>query len=166
MELYILRHGIAVARGTPGYEDDRLRPLTPDGERKMKRAAKGMLALGLEFDLILTSPYVRAKRTAEIVVKEFNAKNSLRSSDNLISEGDPSQLISELACLGLSSILIVGHEPYLSGMMSLLLTGDRSMNIAFKKGGLCKLIVENLSYGKCAMLEWLMTPRQMIEIGK
>ena len=67
MELYILRHAIAVERGSPGFEEDSTRPLTPAGEGKMRQIAKGMRALSVDPDLILSSPYVRARQTAEIV---------------------------------------------------------------------------------------------------
>ena len=69
MEIYILRHGIAVERGTPGCKKDSDRPLTEEGERKMWQIAKAMLRMDLKFDLILSSPYIRAKRTAEVVAE-------------------------------------------------------------------------------------------------
>jgi phosphohistidine phosphatase len=166
MELYVLRHAIAVARGTPGYDDDSQRPLTPEGEKKMRKVARGMRKIGLEFDFILSSPYVRARRTAEIVAAEFDAKDKLRFSENLISEGDPSLMIDEINGLGLARILIVGHEPYLSKALSVLLSGRDDVAMHFKKGGLCRLSAEKLSYGQCATLEWLLTPRQMIGIGE
>ena len=67
MNLYILRHGIAAERGTPGYANDADRPLTPEGERKLQLVAAAIKALELGFDLILSSPYLRARQTAEVV---------------------------------------------------------------------------------------------------
>src|ERR1035438_4666613 len=69
MNLFILRHGIAVEPGTHGYEKDADRPLTPEGERKLLQIAEAMEALDLTFDLILSSPYLRARQTAEIVAE-------------------------------------------------------------------------------------------------
>jgi len=57
--------------------------------------------------------------------------------------------------------LLVGHEPYLSELISLLVAGDSSLCVVMKKGGLCKLSVETLKHGRCACLEWLLTPKQM-----
>ena len=54
------------------------------------------------------------------------------------------------------SILLVGHEPYLSQLISVLIGGEK-MRVDFKKGGLCGLSADSLAYGKCATLEWLMT---------
>ncbi len=62
MNLYIIRHAIAVDEGTPEYEQDSERPLTDKGKKKMRQISKGLRTLGADFDLILSSPYVRAKR--------------------------------------------------------------------------------------------------------
>lgn len=162
MELYILRHGIAVDPGTPGYEDSE-RPLTPKGEGKLKQSARAMKALELSFDRILSSPYVRTRQTAEIVAKAFDAARKLDFSDSLAPNGSSKKLLEVLDEMDpqANSVLLVGHEPYLSGLISLLVSGDSSLSIVMKKGGLCKLTVESLKAGRCAELEWLLTPRQM-----
>jgi len=59
----------------------------------------------------------------------------------------------------------VGHEPSLSGLASMLLSGDPALSITLKKGGICKLSVETLQYGRCATLDWLLSPAQLVEIG-
>ena len=76
MDLYLLRHGIAVEPGSPGYAKDADRPLTPEGERKLGQIAEAMEALELSFDLILSSPYVRARQTAEIVAATLKARKT------------------------------------------------------------------------------------------
>jgi phosphohistidine phosphatase len=166
MELYILRHAPAVERGTPGYENDASRPLTSQGEKKMYRVAKGMLALGLEFDLVLSSPFVRARRTAEIVVEVFRCRKKLKCTEKLATHGNPRALIEEINTKHGSpeSLVLVGHEPYLSNLISTLVAGDERTALTLKKGGLCKVTVSSLRYGKCARLEWLLTPRQMTRI--
>src|SRR5512136_509230 len=87
MDLYILRHGIAVERGTPGYAKDADRPLTPEGERKLQLIAEAMEALELKFDLILSSPYARARQTAEVVTGVLHARKQLEFSDSLTPGG-------------------------------------------------------------------------------
>jgi phosphohistidine phosphatase SixA len=62
--------------------------------------------------------------------------------------------------------VLVGHEPFLSGLISVLLTGKPGMKIDFKKAALCKLSVEELRFGDCASLCWLLTPRQLGRLGK
>jgi phosphohistidine phosphatase len=160
MELYILRHAIAVDRGTPGYADDSLRPLTAEGRKKMRRIAKGMKALQLRFDLILSSPFLRAKETAEIAAEVLQARRKLKFSEDLAVTGDPKALIESLphSC---KQVLLVGHEPYLSNLVGRLISGTSSVCLKFKKGGLCKLTADHLKFGRCAELEWLLTPSQL-----
>jgi phosphohistidine phosphatase len=167
MNVYILRHGVAVERGSADYAQDADRPLTPKGERKLWRSAEAMEALGLSFDLILSSPYVRARQTAEIVADAFKARKKLEFSDALTPGGSPKELIQLLNSLNPApeDVLLVGHEPYLSGLLSLLISGDSSFAIVMKKGGLCKLAAEPLKHGRCASLEWLLTPKQMALMG-
>ncbi|MBM2840634.1 MAG: phosphohistidine phosphatase SixA [Bacteroidetes bacterium] len=166
MDLYVLRHAIAVERGTPGYEDDSQRPLTGKGAKRMRLVAEGMLGLELSFDVILSSPFLRAKQTAEIVAEVFGVPKKLKSSKHLEVGGDPEALIDEINDKygSRSSILLVGHEPYLSGLISMLISGNEDVPITMKKGGLCKLTVSALRYGQCATLEWLLAPRQMTQI--
>ena len=163
MNLYILRHGIAVEPGTPGYEQDADRPLTPEGERKLGQIAVAMEALGLTFDLILSSPYVRARQTAEIIAAAFSARKQLEFSNHLACGGDSKKLVEYLKRLQPlpENVMLVGHEPYLSGLISLLVAGNESCWVVLKKGGLCKLTTVSLKHGPCAALEWLLTPKQM-----
>ena len=163
MNLYILRHGIAVERGTPGYAKDADRPLTPEGERKLQLIAEAMQALELNFDRILSSPYLRARQTAEVVAETYDAHKQLDFSDSLVPDGSTQQLVELLNRLRPSpeSVLLVGHEPYLSGLVSLLVAGKENFCVVLKKGGLCKLSTESLKHGRCAALDWLLTPKQM-----
>ena len=163
MNLYVLRHGIAVEPGTPGYERDADRPLTPEGERKLRQIAEAMEALELSFDLILSSPYLRALQTAEIVAKALKGRKKVELSESLTPGGSTKKLVELLNRVQPSpeSVLLVGHEPYLSGLISLLVSGDAGFAVVMKKGGLCKLSTESLKPGRCAALEWLLTPKQM-----
>ncbi|HMP81593.1 MAG TPA: phosphohistidine phosphatase SixA [Verrucomicrobiota bacterium] len=164
MNIYLLRHGIAVERGTRGFENDADRPLTLKGEERMKSIARAMREMGLEFDLILTSPYVRARHTAEIVADEFKARNILQNSEQLACGGDAKKLVSELTRLKPDNVLLSGHEPYLSELISTLVFGDAGGSVLMKKGGLCKLSTDAIKYGRCATLELLLAPRQMLLI--
>jgi len=158
MDLFLLRHAIAEQRDPTKYPDDALRPLTEKGIKRMRRVAEGFLAAGLTFDVIYTSPYTRAKQTADIVADVFGLRKVLRETDTLAVDGDPEALIAELKKVDATSILLVGHEPYLSELISHLLVGDASLDVTMKKGGLCKLTVGMLKYGKCATLDWLIPP--------
>lgn len=164
MDLYFLRHAIAVDRDAPGFKNDFDRPLTPDGEQKLRRVTKAMRNLQLTFDLVLSSPYVRARETAEIVASTLSLRKKLEFRDSLGVDGNPRELIVEVGGLepAPASLLLVGHEPYLSSLISLLVTGASRSSFGLKKAGLCRLSVESLKIGRCARLEWLLTPRQML----
>jgi phosphohistidine phosphatase len=163
MNLYLLRHGLAVESGTPGYAKDADRPLTAEGERKLGKIAEALEALGLSFDVIFSSPYVRARQTAEIMAEAFKAHKRLELSDTLTPAGSLKRLIDLVNHLDPApeDVLLVGHEPYLSELISLLVSGDAGLSVVMKKGGLCKLSVHALRHARCATLEWLLTPKQM-----
>jgi phosphohistidine phosphatase len=163
MNIYILRHGIAVEPDEWDSKSDAARPLVPKGEQRLRAAAGAMEKLGLSFDIIISSPYLRARQTAEIVAKHFKLQKRLMFSDDLIPGGNPQALIRQLNSLkpAPENILIVGHEPFLSRLIALLASGGTGATIDLKKGSLCKLETEELEYGHCATLAWLLTPRQM-----
>jgi len=163
MNLYLLRHGIAAEPEMAGYEPDSERSLTAKGEARLLVAAQAMEALDLSFDLILSSPFRRAKQTAELIAKCFKRRKKLAFSDDLTPGGNPRLLIQQLNEVRPEpeNILLVGHEPYLGRLVALLAAGNTSLDVDFKKGGLCKLETEFLLYGRCAKLVWLITPRQM-----
>jgi len=167
MELFILRHGVAVSRGSSEYPNDSDRPLTPKGARGLRRIAKGMRRMDLSFDHIFSSPFVRTRQTAEIAVAILQPDHSIEYTEHLQPEGDREVLVGELItkCAAADRVLLVGHEPYLSGLISFLVCGDDSLGMNFRKGGLCKLSVSSLRMGKCAVLEWLLTPKQVKEMG-
>jgi phosphohistidine phosphatase len=166
MNLYFLRHAKAEPRG-PQFPRDAKRPLCAEGEKTARRVAEGMVELDLSFDLIITSPFARALRTAEITAEVLETEK-IWPSALLAADGDPAKLIAQINdnYASLENILLVGHEPYLSETISLLLTGEPGLPILLKKSGLAKLAVQDLRAGKCGVLEWLLTPRQLQRLSK
>ncbi|MGA2247386.1 MAG: phosphohistidine phosphatase SixA [Verrucomicrobiota bacterium] len=163
MELYLLRHGLAVERGERGLEDDSARPLTVKGRRQLRKSAGAIRKLGGRIDLILSSPYRRARQTAEIVARELKLKKRLKYAQALAPGGAVRNLLRQLGREqpAPDKVLLVGHEPDLSRLVSLLTSGSQQLQLDFKKGGLCKLEGGKLRAGKCASLVWLLTPKQM-----
>ncbi len=166
MELYILRHGIAADRGSGEYGPDSERPLTPEGMKKLRRIVSAMKALDLSFDLILSSPYLRARQTAEVVASGLDLMRVFELSALLEPGADLEALIADLGSRkkNVDRILLVGHEPMLSSLISLLLSGEGDLEITLRKGGLCKLAIRVISPGRCATLEWLVTPKLLAAI--
>lgn len=163
MNLYLLRHGIAVDPSEPNLAKDAERPLTPKGRRRLAQIAKAMTALKISFDVILASPYVRAAQTAEIVAKAHKRRKQLKFTDDLTPGGNPKLLIQLIGDLRPrpKNVLLVGHEPYLSRFIALLTAGNTNMEIDLRKGSLCTLETESLRYGRCATLVSLLAPRHM-----
>jgi phosphohistidine phosphatase len=166
MDLYLLRHAKAYKR-SPKFRPDSIRPLTPDGETQIRQAASGIKRLDGDFDLILSSPYVRAAKTAQIFYSVVKT-GKLQLTEAMVPDADPSAIIEEINenYPRDKSIVVVGHEPHMSKLLSILLSGRPDMSIDFKKSGFCKLTVNNLRAGKCACLKWLLTPRQLARLGK
>jgi phosphohistidine phosphatase len=163
MNLYLIRHAIAVDE----YEDDSQRPLTDKGKKKMRSIAKGLRALGVEFDLILSSPYVRAAETAEIVADVFKLKKEVKFSENLVPSGDPNLLIAEMnEKYTAGSVAIVGHEPFLTALIGLLVADNASVDITLKKGGVCSLSADDLHHTRKASMDWLLTPGILVGISE
>jgi len=167
MILYVLRHGIAVELGTPGFEKDAMRTLTPEGRRKLRQVTKAMHAMDVVFDRIISSPYLRAMETAELVAASFKNGPKVESSKTLTPAGTPSQVVEMLHRLvpAPGSVLVVGHEPNLSSLVSVLVGGHYNACVVFKKGGLCRLCIDPLSPRPKASIEWLLTPKQMAAIA-
>jgi phosphohistidine phosphatase len=160
MNIYLLRHGIA-ADTAPGGGGDADRPLTKEGEAKLLQVVEAMRAMELGFDLVLASPYLRARQTAEIVAAALRLKKLLKLTKTLEPDGQGKALIEEIKAAEAEDVLLVGHEPSLSELIGRLIGGDRIIAIQMKKGGLAKLGVERLLYGRCGTLQWLLTPAQM-----
>jgi phosphohistidine phosphatase len=165
MNLFILRHGIAVEPADENFENDADRPLTQEGRTKLKAATAAMLKLGLNFDVVLSSPYKRARQTAEIVGERL--KVEITVSEFLEPNGSIPELVTEINALKPkpANILLVGHEPHLSALLSVLVSGESRQMILLKKGALAKLEATTLKAGRCALLKWLLTPKQLQLIG-
>jgi phosphohistidine phosphatase len=160
MKLYLLRHGDAIEPGAPGYKESE-RPLTSKGVQRTRLLAHALRQMEIGFDGILSSPLRRARETAEIIARGSRQECKLRLSEDLAPGGDMAGLVHEVNAIrpAPETLLLVGHEPYLSGLTSLLCTGGAGLSLTFKKGALCRLQVEALSCGRCATLEWLLQPR-------
>jgi len=165
MNLYIIRHAIAVDEGTADYEDSQ-RPLTDKGRKKMRQIAKGLRSLGVEFDLILSSPYLRAQETAEVLGDVFKMKKKIIFSESLLPESEPEKVIAEInESHTVDSLVLVAHEPHLSGLIGLLTSGNVNIDMTLKKGGVCRLSADDLHHEHRATLEWLLTPGILVEIA-
>jgi phosphohistidine phosphatase len=165
MKIYILRHAIAVQRGTPGYPNDD-RPLTEEGIEKMKINASGIAKLIDETDEIFSSPLLRALDTAKITANALNHKKEIIITEHLIAGSRLTGLYNFLSKYNNSgSIMLVGHEPHL-GYLASNLVGITESVIEFRKGGICLIEIDKLPPVLSGILKWNLTPKQLRLIAK
>ena len=162
-QVYLIRHGIAA---TPeAYEGDYERPLTAKGRAKTKAVARQLQTLNLAFDEILTSPLVRARQTAEILLKA-NLASHLTIDKTLAPMGSFTDWLKWLKPWreSRSSVLaLVGHEPDLSQWAELLILGDVQGVIQLKKAGIIGIeIPDDIDPLGNSILFWLTPPRLLI----
>jgi phosphohistidine phosphatase len=160
MNLYILRHGISEARSEAKYPNDLERPLSKRGKNKINEIGELMDDLDIKPDFILTSPARRCMESAKIIQKTIGIKKErLIASDKLLPELPISGIIDEISeKYRAKDVLLVGHEPMLSTLISQLTSGNPDATIQLKKGALCCLKFDELTQEKCAMLTLLLNP--------
>ena len=163
-ELYLVRHGLAEERGEL-WPDDAKRPLTAEGMSQMRKAARGLARLGLGLDVVLTSPLVRARQTAEILASALEPRPSLVTIDSLAPEAAYTALVADMEKHARKTrIALVGHEPGI-GELAARLVGSRH-SIEFKKGAVCRVDVDDLPPSGPGALRWLLTPKILRAIHK
>jgi len=123
--------------------------------------------MGIKFDFILTSPLKRAHQTAAIVSKIFKNEKKMEDWDELKPEGNRPELYRKLTQFKQqSSVLIVGHEPYLSDMISEIIFDGKGKHVVLKKAGLAKIGIISASPKLHGELKWLLTPRHMKNMAR
>jgi phosphohistidine phosphatase len=162
LSLYLVRHGIAAERGE-AYPNDDLRPLTPDGMRKFRKAVRGLTGLDVSVDIVLTSPLLRARQTAEILAKGLGAAKIV-DTDALRPGVRFDRLVRAVTeSSGNAAIALVGHEPDI-GQAAGRLVG-KSGPLAFNKGAVCRIDFETWPMDQPGRLRWFVTQRMLRKIA-
>jgi phosphohistidine phosphatase len=158
MDLFILRHGKAgKATGGP---DDAARALTREGKDGISQMAKWMKGEKFRFDIIATSPLKRARQTASIVASVLDQEDRLAVWDELAPGGDPDTICYNASQQGNdAAVLIIGHEPALSMLISTIISGEGNGSIVLAKGGLAKIGNYSFKARPSGDLQWLITPK-------
>lgn len=166
MEIYVVRHGIAIDREDPKCPPDPERYLTEEGVEKTKRVAAGVAALSATADVLLSSPYVRAMQTAEIFATALDyPKQKIRQTDLLLPGAEPTLLFRELAKdKHHSTLFIFGHAPQLDDVIATAL-GSKHHMTSLKKAGVALLELKRVSPPN-GQLVWLATPKLLRRSGK
>ena len=163
-----MRHGCAGNRLSDPMKDTK-RQLTVSGKKEVVEIAKSLKKLGVNFNVIISSPLTRAFQTAKIIAEEYNLTEQIEQSEELKPNGSKDSLSNKLSKLNIDSvILIVGHEPYLSSMINDIISNnddtDRNYNtnhnnIILKKAGLSRIKITSTVPKLKGELRWLLTPR-------
>ena len=164
MNLYLMRHDIAVDAGDPNIVHDNQRPLSNKGTKRMRRAARGLLRLDIKFDGILTSPILRARQTADIVAATLGMESLLEEISGLASESSVENLLFGLTRYqDREHLLLVGHQPLLGQTLASLIDANREVTREFnlRKGSLCRVEIDDLTVNKPGTLHWLLTAKQL-----
>jgi len=166
MEALIIRHADAGTADPKQYPDDRLRPLSPEGQRDMLRIARGMRRLGLEFDAIFDSGYERARQTSACICAAYRIDPAnIRTLKTLAPDAHPDATAAELRKQrGLKSVALVGHEPHLSRFIAHLLAGEAPVGIEMKKAAVCRLDVKRWVIAGATLLA-LLPPKALKKLG-
>lgn len=163
LELYLIRHGVAAERGEE-YPDDSKRPLTSQGISRLRREAKALDALDISFDLILSSPLVRAKQTADVFAEGMKSKPAVATTDALTPAGSPAAVIQELGKhMRKAKIALVGHEPNMGELAAHLIAGK--VALPFKKGAICRIDFAVFPPKGKGQLIWFLPPRMLRKLA-
>ena len=152
MDFYLVRHGEAKSE-----QGDPARPLSEQGRRDVEAVAKKASGLGVKVSEILCSGKLRARQTAEILVEHLSPSNGL-SEINGLKPFDNPQIAQKILDQSQESLMLVGHLPHLSRLVSLLLTGYSEKDIVHFEAGamLCLSRVNDAENGW--ILKWFFSP--------
>jgi phosphohistidine phosphatase len=158
MDLYLIRHADAAPLGESGSTDDATRPLTAEGQQQARDLAGGLKRRQIHPSIVVTSPLLRARQTAETMLDSWGAgAPPLRECEDLASGGRRRKLLKFLRDLGQDHVALVGHQPDL-GEFGAWLIGSRKAQLDLDKGGVaCLRFAEEMKKGM-ARLVWLVTP--------
>lgn len=164
---YLVRHAIAAPKG-PDWPDDSLRPLTSKGARRMREVVRGLAALGVDIEQVMTSPLLRARQTADLLVEGLGGRGRrgapVVTLQALAPGVGPAAVVQALAAATVaSSVALVGHEPDLGQLAAWMLGLDRPL--PFRKGGVCRIDIRHWPPRQDEELVWFAPPRILRQTG-
>jgi phosphohistidine phosphatase len=136
MEIWLLRHAAAEESSSSGKDSDR--ELTAEGEKRARAVARGLASLEPEIERVLTSPYRRARQTAEPAARELALERALRESRAPEPGRDPQEILDEIREEA-SGVLLVGHEPHLGALLGRLVAGRPLLTLPIRKAAAARL---------------------------
>lgn len=160
MEIWLLRHAVAEDRSATGRDADRT--LTEDGHKRAREVARGLAALEPGIELVLTSPFARARQTAEPAARALKLLARLRETSALEPDADPDDVLAEIRSEKIESVLLVGHEPHMGALLGRLVAGRPGLAMPMKKAAVARLSWEGSG---AATLRALLPARVLALVG-
>jgi phosphohistidine phosphatase len=159
MDLYIIRHADAQPLGEGGVSDDAERPLTAVGQAQCGPLAAALQRQGVRLERVVTSPLLRARQTAEGLLKHLAPPTpELHTCDHLAPGGRRKKLTRFLRGLGVQSAAVVGHMPDLN-LYAAWLIGSRQAQLELAKAGVACVHFDDEPDKGAGVLTWLVTPQ-------
>jgi phosphohistidine phosphatase len=161
---YLIRHGVAEERG-PGYPDDSRRPLTSEGKARLVEIGAGLVALGVDLDEILTSPFVRTRQTADILAQAWSKPPRVTDVEALAVGSRTGTVLAALASgAERPHVAIVGHMPGIGVLAAELIGASRPLD--FRKGSVACIALDRTPRRGAGDLRWFVPPRLLRIIGR
>jgi phosphohistidine phosphatase len=162
--IYLVRHAIAADPGGPSATDE-ARPLTVEGVERFTMQVRGLSALDVSIDQILTSPLLRCRQTAQLLAEGLPGSTPVDVLDALRPGGRPADVTEALGVYrSLDSIALVGHEPSIGAVAAALIGAQGS--IPFKRGAVCRVDVASFPPRGAGVLVWFLPPKAMRGLGR
>ena len=166
LALYLVRHAYASHADPTRWPDDAQRPLTDEGTARFREAARGLGRIVPIVDVVLSSGYARSWQTAELL-HDAAGWPAPAECPELEPGRPPSAVIHVVRRYTVRSLAVVGHEPDLSKLASLLCTGrEEALRIEVKKGAVVSLsFAEPVEPGR-GCLRWIVPPRVLRKLDR
>ncbi len=165
MNVVLIRHADAGDADPTRYPDDRLRPLTPTGERRHETIARGLAKLDLGVTHVLTSPFLRARQTAEITARAIGWQGTPAVVEALGDRFTVDALLAELGRLPSDAVVMcVGHEPHLSRFAAHLMHPQGAVKLALAKSGVVALECVGPAVRGRGRLVWMLPPGETLRL--
>lgn len=162
VRIVLFRHGIAIDRADPACPPEEHRHLTGRGRERTRAAARGLATLGLHPDRILSSPWLRARETAEIAASELGFdEERIEFTTALLPFAPPSAILQELVSTAGGEVLLTGHAPHLDELLEELAGSGGTGIRRLRKAGAAAIEV-SAGHGH---LEWMISPRELRRLG-
>lgn len=169
MQVHVFRHGVPVPRDAENAPPDDERPLTDEGEKLTRRSAQAAAKLGVNADVVATSPLVRARQTGEIAADVLKVPpERVQVLESLEPDAAPSEAVEALAAIETrqGEILVTGHKPNLHRLTSTLISGSpQGVDVTLGKASLCSITIDELGPGVRGTLERLVPPDELRAIA-